>query len=67
MDYAKNLKYEDTPDYNLFKGKMMQVINAGGQKFDKIYDWTDIKKLKGEKKEPEEKIVEKVETSCCRM
>ena len=67
LDYAKNLKYEDTPDYNLFKGKMMQVINAGGQKFDKIYDWTDIKKLKGEDKKPEEKIVEKVETSCCRM
>ena len=52
---------------NLFKGKMMQVINAGGKKFDKIYDWTDIKKLKGEDKKPEEKIVEKVETSCCRM
>ena len=67
LDYAKNLKYEETPDYNLFKGKMMQVINAGGQKFDKIYDWTDIKKLKGEDKKPEEKIVEKVETSCCRM
>ncbi len=46
---------------------MMQVINAGGQKFAKIYDWTDTKILKGENKKPQEQIVEKVETSCCRM
>ena len=64
LDYAKNLKYEETPDYNLFKGKMMQDINAGGQKFDKIYDWTDIKKLKkDEKPKTEEKIVESRENN----
>ena len=68
LDYTKKLQYEETPDYNLFKEKMMQVIKLGGQSFDKIYDWTNIKKLKkDEKPKTEEKIVEKVETSCCRM
>ena len=66
LTYAKNLKYDETPDYNLFKGKMMEVICAGNNKFDKIYDWTDINKLKKEEKE-EEPIIEKNECTCCKM
>jgi len=62
----KNLKYDETPDYNLFKGKMMEVICSGNNKFDKIYDWTDINKLKKEEKE-KEPIIEKNECTCCKI
>ncbi len=68
LAYAKNLKYEDDPDYNLFKGKMMEVICLGGKSFDKIYDWTDKNKLIEEKsEESEDPITEKVESTCCKM
>ena len=63
LTYAKNLKYDETPDYNLFKDKMMEVIRLGNEKFDKIYDWTDKNKLKKE----EEPVIEKVESTCCKM
>ena len=66
LSYAKNLKYDETPDYNLLKGKMMEVICLGGQSFDKIYDWTDKNKLEEEESE-EDDITEKVETTCCKM
>ena len=65
LTYAKNLKYDDTPDYNLFKGKMMEVICLGGQTFDKIYDWTDKNLLEEESEEDD--TTEKVETTCCKM
>ena len=68
LAYAKNLKYEDDPDYNLFKGKMMEVICLGGKSFDKIYDWTDKNKLIEENsEESEDPITEKVESTCCKM
>jgi len=68
LAYAKNLKYEEEPDYNLFKGKMMEVICLGGKTFDKIYDWTDVNKLKEEEsEESEDAMTEKVESTCCRM
>ena len=66
LTYAKNLKYDETPNYNLLKGKMMEVICTGDKKFDKIYDWTDINKLKKEEKE-EEPIIEKNGCTCCKM
>ena len=65
LTYSKNLKYDEVPNYNLFKGKMMEVICAGNNKFDKIYDWTDINKLK--KEEKEEPIIQKNECTCCKM
>ena len=65
LTYAKNLKYDDTPDYNLFKGKIMEVICLGGQTFDKIYDWTDKNLLEEESEEDD--TTEKVETTCCKM
>ena len=44
----------------------MEVICTGDKKFDKIYDWTDINKLKKEEKE-EEPIIEKNGCTCCKM
>ena len=67
LAYAKNLKYEETPDYNLFKGKMKEVICLGEQTFDKIYDWTDKNKLIKESEKTEDTITEKVESTCCKM
>ena len=68
LKYSKQLHYDEMPDYNLFKEKMMEVISLGGGKFDKIYDWTDENKLKEEEEEEsEEPEVDKVETTCCKM
>ena len=68
LAYAKNLKYDETPDYNLFKRKMNEIICLGGQTFDKIYDWTDKNKLKEEEsEETEDTRTEKVESTCCKM
>ena len=63
LTYTKKLKYDDVPDYNLFKTKMMEVICLGGKTYDKIYDWTDVNKLKKE----EEPVIEKAICSCCKM
>ena len=67
LEYSKNLKYEDQPNYNLFKRKIKEIIcpNNDESNFDKIYDWIDKQKVERDrKKEIKEEIVE---STCCKM
>ena len=66
LEYSKNLKYEEQPDYNLFKKKMKQIIcvNNDESEFDKIYDWTNKQKVLKDKAENE---TDKVKSTCCRI
>lgn len=65
LEHAKNLKYEEQPDYNLFKKKMKEVvcINSNESEFDKIYDWTNKQKVLNDKN----RETDKVESKCCQM
>ena len=65
LEHAKNLKYEEQPDYNLFKKKMKEVvcINGNESEFDKIYDWTNKQKVLNDKN----RETDKVESKCCQM
>ena len=67
LEYSKNLKYEEQPNYNLFKRKIKEIICPDNDEsnFDKIYDWTDKQKVeRDKKKEIKEDIVE---STCCKM
>ena len=66
LEYAKNLKYEEQPNYKLFKNKIKAIICIDNDEsnFDKIYDWTDKQKVLRENKKPPE---EKVNSTCCKM
>ena len=54
VDYTKNLKYEENPDYDMLKKLFLDVIAARREKIDYIYDWTtkdDLEMRKENKKE----------------
>ena len=68
LEYAKNLKYDEQPNYSLFKRKIKEIICVDNNEsnFDKIYDWIDKQKVEKDKNK-EVKETEKVETTCCKM
>ena len=69
LEYAKTLKYDEQPNYNLFKKKMKEIICIDNDEsnFDKIYDWIDKQKVDREKNKNEDKSNEKVDSTCCKM
>ena len=40
LEYVKNLKYDEQPDYNMLKDLLYKVMKDGNYKNDYIYDWT---------------------------
>ena len=40
LEYVKNLKYDEKPDYNMLKDLLYKVMKNGNYKNDYIYDWT---------------------------
>ena len=70
LEYAKNLKYEEQPDYNMFKTKIKKIICIDNDEsnFDKIYDWIDKQKVERDRNPKEEvREIEKVDSTCCKM
>ena len=62
VDYTKNLKYEENPDYDMLKKLFLDVIRKRKEKMDYIYDWTtneDLLKRKEITKNDEEKQTNK--------
>ena len=55
MNYCKNLKFEDKPDYSYLKGLFKEVFKSSNFELDYAYDWKKI-----DKKESQE-ILEKKE------
>lgn len=56
IDYTRNLKYTEEPDYDMLKRKLMSlVVDDMNDSFDYVYDWTtqdDISKRRKEYTEP---------------
>ena len=62
VDYTKNLKYEEIPDYDMLKNLFLDVIQKRKEKMDYIYDWTtneDLLKRKETTKNEDEKQTNK--------
>lgn len=51
MDYCRNLKFEEKPDYNHLRRMFKDLFNRMGYEFDYNYDWTLLEK-KSRKKVP---------------
>ena len=71
LEYSRNLKYREQPNYNLFKKKIKDIICVDNDesKFDKIYDWIDKQKVEREKNKDKNnnREIETVKSTCCRM
>ena len=68
LEYSKNLKYEEQPNYNLFKRKIKDIICVDNDesKFDKIYDWIDKQKVEKERNANKNDMeTDKVKSTCC--
>jgi serine/threonine protein kinase len=46
LDYTKKLEYNDAPDYDMLKNKLLSILNEKGYIWDFIYDWTSDDDLK---------------------
>lgn len=55
MEYCKNLKFEEKPDYSYLEKLLLDLFGKSGYKWDYEYDWTVLAKKKKEeqKNEPE--------------
>lgn len=53
MNYCKNLKFEDKPDYPYLKGLLKDLFVKSGYEWDYEYDWNIIAKKKKEEKKAE--------------
>ena len=42
IEYAKNLEYDETPDYSLCRGFFSDRMNAKGWNNDRVFDWNEI-------------------------
>jgi hypothetical protein len=40
INYAKNLKFEEKPDYKLIKSYLAKARQSNSLQFDWVYDWT---------------------------
>ena len=43
LNYAKNLKFEDEPNYNFLRGLLFSILEKQKDKFDFWYDWVNEK------------------------
>ena len=46
LEYTKKLEYNDAPDYDMLKNKLLSILNEKGYIWDFIYDWTSDDDLK---------------------
>jgi casein kinase I family protein HRR25 len=53
VEYTKNLKYEEDPDYEMLKKLFSDVIMKRNEKMDYVYDWTTNEDLKRRKEKRE--------------
>ena len=42
MEYAKNLEYDETPDYSLCRGFFRDRMNDKGWNNDRVFDWNEV-------------------------
>lgn len=41
VDYAKNLKFDEKPDYSLLKNLFLNIMKENELRMEYIYDWDD--------------------------
>jgi len=46
MDYCRDLKFEEKPDYNYLRRLFKDLFNRNGYEFDYVFDWNIIDKQK---------------------
>ena len=70
ITYAKNLAFEDCPDYAYLKRMLSDILIREGQVYDNIYDWMSLSPIRSQRKsstKPEElekyEEIEKIEES----
>ena len=44
MDYCRDLKFEETPDYTYLRRVFKDLFNRNGLEFDYVYDWNILEK-----------------------
>lgn len=50
IKYARELKFEEKPDYTALRRQFKDLFNRRGYEFDFVYDWTPmLRKAKAEK------------------
>lgn len=47
MQYSRQLKFDETPDYNWLRGLFVEVLREIGEENDGIFDWTLLNDGKG--------------------
>ena len=69
LEYSKNLKYGEQPNYSLFKNKIKSIIciDNDENQFDKIYDWIDKQKVEKDRNKKNNREIETVTSTCCLM
>ena len=46
MDYCRDLKFEEKPDYNYLRKLFKDLFNRNGYEYDFIYDWITLDRQK---------------------
>jgi len=44
MDYCRNLKFEEKPDYTYLRRIFKDLFNRNGFEYDYVYDWNILEK-----------------------
>jgi len=44
MDYCRDLKFEEKPDYTYLRRILKDLFNRNGYEYDYVYDWNLIEK-----------------------
>jgi hypothetical protein len=39
MDYCREIKFEEKPDYNYLRRILKDLFNRNGYEYDYVYDW----------------------------
>ena len=39
MDYCRDIKFEEKPDYNYLRRILKDLFNRNGYEYDFVYDW----------------------------
>ena len=50
MDYCRDIKFEEKPDYNYLRRILKDLFNRNGYEYDYVYDWNIIDKDKKKKR-----------------
>lgn len=50
MDYCRDIKFEEKPDYNYLRRILKDLFNRNGYEYDYVYDWNLIEKEKRKKR-----------------